>query len=218
MSDYAALPLRHGLLARGSDNGLRSITVEQNGVAHRVQVTGKSHVELPGETKTKEVIADIMPSVVRIEVAGKTIDPETKNEEDATWTGSGFVIDPADLELDGYEPLPGETLIATNHHVANNGKDFLFALFDGEEYRNAKVLIADEELDIAILVVKTGKYALPPAPIGTIDDIAQGEFVLAFGAPYGLPFRVTRGIINNSLFDEEGVIQTDAAINPGNSG
>lgn len=170
--------------------------------------------DLPTEKRTKEVIKQIMPSVVSIAVKGVN-----EQNQPAKWSGSGFVVDPEDLGLIGFSPQPGQTLIATNHHVAHGSQTLDIELFDGMKFNTAsKILVEDEDMDIAILVVDTGDHYLPPAAIGASTDTSQGEFVLTFGSPYGLKFRVTLGIVNNSNFSEEGFIQTDAAINPGNSG
>jgi S1-C subfamily serine protease len=204
------------LVARG--DGLNVKNYQIASFAGRIPVELRCSLspidDLPTEKRTKEVIKEIMPSVVSISVNG--VDEQNKP---ARWSGSGFVIDPEDLGLEGLELEPNQTLIATNHHVAHGSKTLDIELFDGMKFpAPSRILVEDEDLDIAILVVDTGDVDLPPASIGASTDTSQGEIVLAFGSPYGLKFRVTRGIVNNAYFAREGVIQTDAAINPGNSG
>ncbi|MBU0507202.1 MAG: trypsin-like peptidase domain-containing protein [bacterium] len=212
-------PLTNSLMAREGIQKTYFMNVDVEGLDTRVEVSDTNPIYLPSENRTKEVIKDIMPSVARISVTGKMVDEETGESTPASWLGSGFVVDPSDLDLQGYMPEEGQTLIATNHHVANNSILIQTEFANGKKFFGpAKVLVSDEDMDIAILVIETGDTYLPPAPIGDINDIDQGEFVLTFGAPRGLPFRVTRGIINNYDFDEDEYIQTDAAINPGNSG
>lgn len=209
----------HPLACQETPGRIHHMDVECDGVPARVEVRDSNPVYIPAEQRTKEVIEDIMPSVVSLEMTGVEIDPETGRGQEMEWLGTGFRIADAALALAGYRVPIGKILIATNHHVADGANTMIMARFDGETYEGeVKVLIADEDMDIAILEVDDTGLGLKEAPIGSRDDISQGEFVLAFGQPFWLPFRVTSGIINNAFFDEEGVIQTDAAINPGNSG
>ncbi len=212
--------LATSILGRENIQKISYMEVNCEGEPVEVEIGDSNPVYLPSEIRSKEVIEDILPSVVTLSVDGVTIDEQTGNEKPASWTGSGFVVDPEDLGLQGYMPGEGEFLVATNHHVANGAQYVEVELSDGTVYDvEANILISNEDMDVAILVVNAGDDYLPNGvPIGDVNDISQGEFVLAFGSPYGLPFRVTRGIVNNRHFDEEGYIQTDAAINPGNSG
>ena len=123
-------------------------------------------------------------------------------------TGSGFIIRP-----DGY--------IVTNYHVIENADKITVNLRGGKKY-DAKVIGSDKKYDLAIL--KINAKNLPFLELGDSDALQIGQWVVAFGNPYGLHETVTTGIIsalNRSLSNtaEEGyLIQTDAAINPGNSG
>ncbi|HEY8392318.1 MAG TPA: trypsin-like peptidase domain-containing protein [Capillibacterium sp.] len=123
-------------------------------------------------------------------------------------TGSGFIVRP-----DGY--------VVTNYHVIENADKITVNLRGGKKYE-AKVVGADKKYDLAIL--KINATNLPYLELGDSDALQIGQWVVAFGNPYGLHETVTTGIIsalNRSLSstDEEGyLIQTDAAINPGNSG
>lgn len=212
-------PLSNSIVCRDDLVKKTLVRVECNGVKETVEVRDANPVFIPAEERIKDVIQLIRPSVVGLHMEGYALNEETRVEERVSWLGSGFVVSPLDLNLEGYEPEEGQTLIATNYHVADGAENFLMTLFDGSIYGgDMKVLVADEEMDIAILVVETGDELLDPVPVGDVNDIDQGEFVLAFGQPHGLPFRVTSGIINNAHYDDDGYIQTDAAINPGNSG
>lgn len=196
-----------------------SYDVECKGVPSQIEVRGSRSVTIPYETRIKQVIAEIRPSVVGLTMMGMRYNEESGTNVMATWMGSGFVVAPEDLNLSGFELEPGQTLIATNHHVAASASMMEMSFFDNNVFIDkVHVLVDDADLDIAILVVNTGKEEFNPVPIGSVGDIDQGDLVLAFGQPLGMPFRVTSGIINNSFFNEEGFIQTDAAINPGNSG
>lgn len=123
-------------------------------------------------------------------------------------TGSGVIISP-----DGY--------IITNNHVVANASEILITLNDKKEYK-AKLIGADEAIDIAL--VKIDAENLPYITFADSDQVKVGEWVLAVGNPYNLTSTVTAGIVsakgrdlgNNNRI--ESFIQTDAAVNPGNSG
>jgi serine protease Do len=130
------------------------------------------------------------------------------NEEIPTRAlGSGFIV-----RSDG--------VILTNAHVVNGAKVVTVTLSDHREYR-AKVLGADRASDIA--VVKIDAHDLPTVHLGNSDKLAVGDYVMAIGAPFGLTESATAGIVSaksRSLPNDGYVsfIQTDAAVNPGNSG
>lgn len=120
--------------------------------------------------------------------------------------GSGFVVDKA-----GY--------IITNFHVVEKADTINVSLASGDEFK-AKVVGKDEKTDIAVLKVET-KKDLPVAKLGNSDGMTQGDWVLAIGSPFGLEQTVTAGIISatgRSGSQYQRFLQTDAAINQGNSG
>ncbi|HTV96668.1 MAG TPA: Do family serine endopeptidase [Steroidobacteraceae bacterium] len=121
--------------------------------------------------------------------------------------GSGFIV-----SSDG--------LILTNAHVVNGAKEVMVTLMDHREYK-AKVLGTDKTDDIAVL--KIDAHDLPTVRLGNSDKLDVGDYVLAIGAPFGLEETATAGIVSatgRSLPGDGAVpfIQTDAAVNPGNSG
>ncbi len=121
--------------------------------------------------------------------------------------GSGFIISD-----DGY--------VITNAHVVDSATEIKVGLKDRREY-DAKLIGLDKASDIAVLKVNAGN--LPVVKIGDSDDVRVGEWVLAIGSPFGFEQTATQGIISalgRSLPSETYVpfIQTDAAVNPGNSG
>jgi serine protease Do len=121
--------------------------------------------------------------------------------------GSGFIISP-----DG--------LILTNAHVVRDAKEVTVKLWDRREF-NAKVLGSDPATDIALLRIDAKN--LPTVAFGDPSKVQVGDYVLAIGAPYGFEESATQGIISakgRSLPGDSFVpfIQTDAAVNPGNSG
>lgn len=127
--------------------------------------------------------------------------PERKGQ------GSGFIISP-----DG--------LILTNHHVVDGADEIKVHLTDDREF-NAKVIGSDAKTDVA--VIKIDGKDLPCVKLGISKDVKVGEWVAAIGAPFGLENTVTSGIVSaksRNLPSDQFVpfIQTDAAVNPGNSG
>jgi serine protease Do len=121
--------------------------------------------------------------------------------------GSGFIV-----STDG--------IILTNAHVVRGATDVSVKLTDRREF-SAKVLGSDPKTDIAVL--KIDAKNLPTVTTGNIQDLRVGEWVLAIGSPFGFENTVTAGVVSakgRSLPDDSAVpfIQTDVAVNPGNSG
>lgn len=119
--------------------------------------------------------------------------------------GSGFII-----SSDGY--------ILTNNHVVTGSNGIFVTMTDGKEHK-AKIIGTDPRTDIALL--KIDAKGLTPLPIGDSNTLKKGQWVLAIGSPFGLSSTVTAGIvsaINRDTGDYLPFIQTDVAVNPGNSG
>lgn len=125
--------------------------------------------------------------------------------------GSGVIISP-----DGY--------IVTNNHVVENASKLKVTLNDKRSF-DAKVIGTDPTTDVALIKIEAED--LPTIPMGDSDDLRLGEWVLAIGSPYGLQSTITAGIVSAkgrslkalpSQYSLESFIQTDAAVNPGNSG
>ncbi len=121
--------------------------------------------------------------------------------------GSGFII-----SKDG--------IILTNAHVVKDSSEVTVKLTDRREFR-AKVLGVDPKTDVAVLKIEAKD--LPTVQIGSTRDLKPGEWVLAIGSPFGFENTVTAGVVSakgRSLPDDGFVpfIQTDVAVNPGNSG
>ncbi len=129
-------------------------------------------------------------------------------------TGSGVII-----SEDGY--------IITNNHVIDEAEKIMITLNEGRELE-AKLIGADPNTDLALL--KIDEKNLPYTAFGNSDDVKLGDWVLAVGNPFNLTSTVTAGIVsakarninilrrNENIFPLESFIQTDAAVNPGNSG
>lgn len=124
-------------------------------------------------------------------------------------TGSGFIVDPK-----GY--------IITNHHVVENADEIKVKLVDDQSEHKAKLIGFDVETDLAVIKIETDK-PLTAVDIGNSDAVQVGDWAVAIGSPFGLESTVTAGIISAKGRDIgtqqfQRFIQTDAAINRGNSG
>ncbi|MEQ1670317.1 MAG: trypsin-like peptidase domain-containing protein, partial [Hyphomicrobium sp.] len=124
--------------------------------------------------------------------------------------GSGFVIDGK------------EGLVVTNNHVIEGAEEIVINFHDGTKLKVDKVLGRDTKADLALLKV-TPKKPLPDVKFGSSAEIEVGDWVMAIGNPFGLGGSVSMGIIsaksrdiNSGPYDD--YLQTDAAINKGNSG
>lgn len=131
-----------------------------------------------------------------------------KSERAQIGTGSGVIISP-----DGY--------IITNNHVIAGAKELSITLNDNSIYE-AKIIGSDEKTDIALLKIEADED-LPYVTFADSEQARIGEWVLAVGNPFNLTSTVTAGIISAKSRDLSGrnsqsFIQTDAAVNPGNSG
>jgi S1-C subfamily serine protease len=161
-------------------------------------------------TTITAVVKNTAQAVAHVKVVKKVQDPRTGKKVEQPGIGSGFVI-----SSDGY--------LVTNHHVIENADSIKVAFTDGIEL-NPTLIGADPSTDIAILKVY---YAdLSPLQFANSDLLEPGQIAIAIGNPLGLQHTVTAGVVsatgrtlranNGRLIDD--VIQTDAALNPGNSG
>ena len=190
-------------------------------------------------TAFRQVAADVLPSIVSIEAITKAREVEVPNspfdDENSPFreffrddprfreffraprrgmtprrqgAGSGFIIDSAGV-------------IMTNNHVVSGADVVKVRLYDGREF-TAQEIKTDPRSDVAIVQIE-GAGPLQAIKLGDSLDMEVGDWVLAFGSPFGLEATVTQGIISGKsrsrqITDREDFLQTDAAINPGNSG
>lgn len=112
-------------------------------------------------------------------------------------------------------------VIVTNAHVVKGADELKIVLNDRREFP-AEIVAQDEEIDVAVLKVDTQGLRLPTLPIQGDGDLEIGDIVLAIGNPFGVGQTVTSGIVSalgrTNVTDVSSFIQTDAAVNPGNSG
>ena len=152
-----------------------------------------------------DAVDAVAPAVVHVEVAGRA------EGRAAQGTGSGVIVSP-----DG--------LILTNNHVIDGSQAISVSLSDGRKFA-ARVLGRDPDTDLAVLRGETGE-TLPAARLANSKSVRPGQIAIAIGNPLGFQSTVTAGIVSavgRSLRAQNGrligdVIQTDAALNPGNSG
>jgi len=156
------------------------------------------------------VVKRVGPAVVHIHARGAGQNGHRHGREEVEGTGSGVLITP-----DGY--------IVTNNHVVEDARTLEVRLAVGSSY-TAEIVGRDPATDIA--VIRIPDAGLPIARLGDSDKLAVGQLAIAIGNPLGFQSTVTAGVISalgRSLRSRNGrlienVIQTDAALNPGNSG
>lgn len=184
-------------------------------------------VAIPGGVDFADVAARMNDAVVNIDTAVVAPEPEAPprfrrrapgnaprgpGDEDPSLpdpgSGSGFIVD-----QEGY--------IFTNYHVIEGAERITVTLADGRVFRG-EVAGTDPPIDVALIKIAAGR-PLPVAPLGDSDQLRVGEWVCAIGNPLGYVHSVTVGVVSfigRKLFDPslDAYIQTDAAINLGNSG
>ena len=211
--------IRNSLI--GNTNSSQSIlnTAPNNSSNSNMNATQISLTEL---SETGVGVANkVLPSIVGIKVEYAVNSIFYNNTSKASAEGSGIII-----SEDGY--------ILTNNHVVNSTSSSSFyeigkatsvkvILYNDETEYEAKIVGTDAQTDLA--VIKIDKTGLSAAELGDSDNVQVGEFAMAIGTPLGLQSSVTGGFVsavNRTITDSDGkkftLIQTDAAINSGNSG
>lgn len=181
----------------------------------RVSDAAPSAPLAPGSNVIVDAVAKVGPAVVRIDTTKRVVNPlgglfgQGPSIQQQQGLGSGVIT-----RSDG--------VILTNAHVVEGASEVTVTLPDGRTY-TGKVLGGDPLTDVAVVKVVASK--LPVAPLGDSDKVRPGEWAIAIGNPLGLDNTVTAGIISaiqrtNAVGEGQRVpyIQTDAAVNPGNSG
>ncbi|WP_225867521.1 trypsin-like peptidase domain-containing protein [Cyanobium sp. NIES-981] len=181
----------------------------------RISDAGPTPPLQPSNNVIVDAVAKVGPAVVRIDTTKRVINPlgglfgRGPTIQEQQGQGSGFIT-----RSDG--------VLLTNAHVVDGASEVSVTLPDGRSF-TGKVLGSDPLTDVA--VVKVVATDLPVAPLGDSAKLRPGEWAIAIGNPLGLDNTVTAGIISaiqrtNAVGEGQRVpyIQTDAAVNPGNSG
>ena len=170
-----------------------------------------------------DVAQRVNPSVVSV-VSTKIVDLNQLHEEMESWYPLRPEDDSGKRKSLGYGSgfiLESRGLVVTNQHVIDDSRQIVVRLSDGSEYP-ADLIGADTETDLALMKIRP-KRRLEAARLGNSDELRVGDWVMAVGNPYNYEHSVTVGVVSakDRKIDEnpfERYIQTDAAINFGNSG
>ncbi len=155
----------------------------------------------------EELLQQQVPEILRRFFGNQVIIPQQQLPQEKTGYGSAFFI-----SKDGY--------LLTNHHVVEDASKVTIVLNDRREL-DATVVGSDERTDVALLKVQGASF--PELRTGNVDQLRVGEPVLAIGSPFGFDYSASAGIVSakmRNMMGETSVpfIQTDVALNPGNSG
>lgn len=211
-----------GLAAGGAAGAWISNSIDRQGIGRPVQV----HVEPGGVSESfRSVAKQTLPVVVNISSARTVRQPSPAQRPDlfndfwfwrfqpprerrAYGLGSGVIVS-------------AEGHVLTNHHVIKDASELKVVLSDKREFR-PKVVGSDPQTDLAVLQIDAGDFRY--LPLGDSSRVDVGDVVLAMGNPFGIGQTVTMGIVSAigrsglGIEEYEDFIQTDAAVNPGNSG
>lgn len=202
------------------DNADKNINISENDLPIGIPTNYNQRISTTGNVDFTGIAEKTIHAVVHVKnVSTAPSNPlydffygqSTQQSQMVVGTGSGVIISP-----DGY--------IITNNHVIKGSKKIEVTLNNKTTY-DAEIIGFDKSTDIALL--KINAFNLPFLPFGDSNNLRVGEWVLAVGNPYNLTSTVTAGIVSAKARDInimgnsnriESFIQTDAAVNPGNSG
>jgi putative serine protease PepD len=203
-----------GTLALGAGAGAVTYSIAQPSstktVVRQVPVESSEPAADSSSLTPGQIYRQTYQGVVEITVSSPQQTPLGNQEAQAQ--GSGFVID-----TDGH--------IVTNEHVVDNADSVSVRFWNGSTYQ-ASVVGSDQSTDLAVIKVDAPQSILHPLTLGDSSDVRVGDTVVAIGSPFGLEETLTSGIVSAvhrqmqapNRFTINDSIQTDAAINHGNSG
>jgi putative serine protease PepD len=198
---FPAALLGAGLAGGAGAVGIWEAIDDEQSPAVAATATPTSAVASTAGLTPAEIYRRAAPSVVEVEAAGFA----------GASTGSGFVIDE-------------QGRVVTNQHVVAGAQDVTVRFANGDE-ADARVVGSDASTDVALLQLE-GDREVTPLPLGAAGSLSVGDPVVAIGSPFGLDGTLTAGVVSGldrdiqapDGFAIDGVIQTDAALNNGNSG
>lgn len=203
-------------------NKYLNISVNNERTEEKENESKKPLVVNENEKKTIDIVEQSMPSVVSIALSKVTLSQRNGIVDESSKIGTGFIVDPSGI-------------VVTNQHVVSGvATGYKIITSDGDEH-DVEQILKDDLYDIAVLKVNTGGKNFKAIELGDSSNLKVGQSVIAIGTPLGeYSGTVTTGIIsgldrrvtassNSGWFNTtsktyEGVVQTDAAINSGNSG
>ena len=208
--------IRENIVGKSTTNNVLDTSTSSTGSINTTQISLENYSETGIAVAQK-----VLPSIVGIEVNYTVSSMFFNQQSTATATGSGIII-----SEDGY-------IITNNHVISSSSSSSYYSIseansikvtLDGDETKyDATIVGTDSQTDLA--VIKIDKTGLTAAELGSSSSVQVGEFAMAVGSPLGMQNTVTGGMIsalNREVTDSEGktftLIQTDAAINSGNSG
>lgn len=191
---------RNSVVTTASDNTTRNVGLSAEAVDFTVAAENAVHTVVHVKNVSVRTISNPIMEYFYGSRGGQ--------QQEQIGTGSGVII-----SEDGY--------IVTNNHVIKDASELEVTLNNNKSYK-AKLIGTDSKMDIALLKITTDEK-LPYSTFANSDNVKVGEWVLAVGNPYNLTSTVTAGIVSAKArnLDTNGIqsfIQTDAAVNPGNSG
>lgn len=207
----------------GDNNNAQRTIIEQVAPTQALFTSAAAERNYPDLTYAAETAVQAVVSIESTKTvsSSQAIDPfylffgmpegGMDNRREARAGGSGVIISP-----DGY--------VVTNNHVIEGAKKLKVKLADGRAF-DGRVIGSDPATDVALIKIEADN--LPTIPFGSSDDLRLGEWVLAIGYPMDLQSTITAGIVSakarslgaiDNRYGIESFIQTDAAVNPGNSG
>jgi putative serine protease PepD len=183
--------------------------VDEDGSTTTATVAGREVADQSSApTSLSELYKQVSPSVVEIQVQAQGDSPFGSPQGG---TGTGWMYD--------------ETHIVTNQHVISSANEVTIRFEDGREVQ-ARVIGSDPSTDVALLELNEGADAPATLERGSTESLEVGDPVVAIGSPFGLEGSLTTGVVSGlgrtiqapDGFAIDNVVQTDAALNPGNSG
>lgn len=201
----------------GSDNGTYVYTDTAGATVRNVSISG----EYPDFTYAAETA---VKAVVYVKVVKRSEQPQGPSSIFDYFFGFGNTIPREQVGTGSGVIISEDGFIVTNNHVVSGASEIEVTVGENKTFK-ADIIGTDPATDVALL--KIDAKGLPVIPMGDSDNLRLGEWVLAIGSPYGLTSTITAGIVSakgrsmpnySGEFKIESFIQTDAAVNPGNSG